>query len=218
MSAVITSSVFAARYKLACFYIANHLFETVVSIDPEINLEDFKKFQRDSGFFMSSLRLVDQLTAFNSEAEMDILRTKIENSGTMYFKKSILTATAKQGSQFDPNMANAGTADMYGKGGKKPVENLYDSFVVKRLYDSYFSAYVADEPLEFLDKPDPNNGYEDLVSIYELGVFDTDTLNAVSNILDFSTSEGASAALQLLMSKARYDTYKHFFGLVSKYI
>ena len=205
----ITASVFAARYKLACFYIANHLFETVISIDPGINLEDFNKLQRDSGFFMSSLRLVDQLTAFNSDSEMQVIQAKIENSGTMYFKKSILTVTARQGSLIKETEEDSKN---------KKVENLYDSFVVKRLYDSYFSAYVADEPLEFLDKPDdPKNG-DDLVSIFELGVFDSDTLRAISDILDFTSTVGAAAAIATLSSNPRYSTYKHFFSLVSKCI
>jgi len=208
----IPASVFASRYKIACFYIANHLFETVVAVDPGIDLTSLNALQRDSGFFMSSLRIVEQLTAFTNESELDTLQRKIEASGTMYFKKSILTAVVKQGAAYhqeDPNEPEK-------KKEKKPVENLFDKFVVKRLYDSYFSAYVDDsEPIEFLDKPDPRQGL-DLVSIYELGVFDTTTLQTISEILDFTTTGGALAAVKLLSENPRYNTYKHFFGLVSK--
>ena len=211
----VSASVFAARYKLACFYIANHIFETVIAVDPEINLESFSNLQRDSGFFMSSLRLVEQLTAFQTDSELEALQKKIEATGTMYFKKSILTAVVKQGSAFDPTLADAGTTEMYGKKDKKPVENLYDKFIVKKLYDSYFSAYVVDEPIEYLDKPDTRNG-DDLVSIFELGVFDTETLRTVSGILDFTAPDDAIAVIASLRSNPRYDTYKHFFGLVSK--
>ncbi|MCI4437628.1 MAG: hypothetical protein JHC33_12550 [Ignisphaera sp.] len=202
---VTTAAGFASRYKLACFFIANHLFETVISVDPGLDLSSLTKLQRDQGFFMSSLRLVEQLTAFKSDDEMNRLQEKIENSGTMYFKKSILTAVVKQG-------ATPAEEDS-----KKPkaVENLYDKFVVKRLYDSYFSAYVDDtEPLEFLDKPDPRQT-EDLVSIFELGVFDSPTLATISEILDFTTKDGAIAAAQTLAANPRYATYKHFFSLVS---
>lgn len=221
----IAASVFAARYKLACFYIANHLFETVISVDPGIDLVDLQKLQRDSGFFMSSLRLVEQLTAFRTDLELETLQRKIEASGTMYFKKSILTAVVKQGVATDPNFpfgapgtqgmgSGGGCSD--GKGEKQVLENLYDRFVVKKLYDSYFSAYVEDtEPLEFLDKVDPTQG-EDLVSIYELGVFDTETLQTISRILDFTDAQGALDAVSALSYNKRYDTYKHFFGLVSK--
>ena len=214
----LTASVFSARYKLACFFIANHLFETIISIDPEVDLSNLQKLQRDSGFFMSSLRLVEQLTAFKSELELETLMKKIENSNTMYFKKSILTAVVKQGSTIDPNapFGSPGTTDM-GKTEKQPAENLYDKFVVKKLYDSYFSAYVADaEPLEYLDKP--SNNTEDLVSIFELGVFDTSTLRVISDILDFSQTAGAELAIKQLSENPRYDTYKHFFSLVSKCI
>ncbi|MCI4437772.1 MAG: hypothetical protein JHC33_13280 [Ignisphaera sp.] len=209
----IPSSVFSARYKLACFFIANHLFETVIAVDPGIDLSSLTALQRDSGFFMSSLRIVEQLCAFTSESELETLKTKIEASGTMYFKKSILTAVVKQGTAYhqdddtDPNK----------KPVKKPIENLFDKFVVKRLYDSYFSAYVDDtEPLEFLDKVDPRQQTQDLVSIYELGVFDTPTLQTISEILDFSDSTGALAVAKTLSENSRYSTYKHFFGLVSK--
>jgi hypothetical protein len=201
----ITASGFAARYKLACFFIANHLFETVISVDPELDLSSLTKLQRDSGFFMSSLRLVEQLTAFKSDSEMERLQEKIANSGTMYFKKSILTAVVKQGAK----PVTEETVE------KKKQENLYDKFVVKRLYDSYFSAYVDDtEPLEFLDKPDPRQA-EDLVSIFELGVFDSPTLATISEILDFETKAGALAAATMLAANPRYATYKHFFALVS---
>lgn len=201
----ITASGFAARYKLACFFIANHLFETVISVDPELDLSSLTKLQKDQGFFMSSLRLVEQLTAFKSDDEMNRLQEKITNSGTMYFKKSILTAVVKQG-------APVNTDD---KSVKQKQENLYDKFVVKRLYDSYFSAYVDDtEPLEFLDKPDPRQA-EDLVSVFELGVFDSPTLATISEILDFTTKDGALAAAQTLAANPRYATYKQFFALTA---
>jgi hypothetical protein len=218
----ITASVFAARYKLACFFIANHLFETVISVDPGVDLSSLSKLQRDQGFFMSSLRLVEQLTAFRTDHELETIQKKIENSGTMYFKKSILTAVVKQGSQEQsPNAPNPalppGLQDVLNK---PKLENLYDKFVVKRLYDSYFSAYVEDtEPLVFLDQPDSKNGNgEDLVSIFELGVFDSATLASISEILDFTSTVGANAAIQALSANPRYATYKHFFGLVSKCI
>ena len=203
----ITASGFASRYKIACFFIANHLFETVISVDPELDLTDLAKLQRDQGFFMSSLRLVEQLTAFKSDSEMERLQEKITNSGTMYFKKSILTAVVKQGATPDPN------ADVP----EKPKqENLYDKLVVKRLYDSYFSAYVEDtEPLEFLDKPDPRQA-EDLVSIFELGVFDSPTLATISEILDFEKNDGLLAAIAVLAANPRYKTYEQFFKLVSQ--
>ena len=207
----IPASVFASRYKIACFYIANHLFETVIAVDPGIDLKSLTALQRDSGFFMSSLRIVEQLTAFTSESELDTLQRKIEASGTMYFKKSILTAVVKQGAAYSSEAKQETDKPV-----KKPIENLFDRFVVKRLYDSYFSAYVDDtEPIEFLDKPDPRQG-TDLVSIYELGVFDTPTLQTISEILDFTTQEGALAIVKTLSQNPRYDTYKHFFGLVSK--
>lgn len=203
----ISASAFAARYKLACFYIANHLFETVISVSPEIDLGDLQKLQRDSGFFMSSLRLVEQLTAFTTSSELETIKQKIEVSGTLYFRKSILTAVVKQGAT--PTAENE-------KGGKPKQENLYDKFVVKALYDSYFSAYVDDtEPLEFLDKIDPRQA-SDTVSIYELGVFDTDTLQTVSEILDFTNTDGVQKVTTLLSANPKYDTYKHFFGLISK--
>ena len=206
----IAASVFAARYKLACFYIANHLFETVISVDPGIDLEDLKKLQRDDGFFISSLRLVEQLTAFRTDLELETLQRKIEESGTMYFKKSILTAVVKQGSQ-----PQSPTPD--GKPPTQTLENLYDKFIVKKLYDSYFSAYVEDvQPMEYLDSPDNSQDANDLVSIYELGIFNSETLQAISSILDFTAPEGALAAVSVLSQNERYNTYKHFFGLVSK--
>ena len=205
----VTASVFAARYKLACFYISNHLYETLILTDPGIDLADLKKLQRDDGFFMASLRLVEQLTAFTSVSELETLQRKIEATGTMYFKKSILTAVVKQGS-----VSMAGHCD--DKPVKKPLENLYDKLIVKKLYDSYFSAYMPDEPIEFLDTHISKQNGEDLVSIFELGVFDSDVLKAISNILDFEKSDGALAAINALKSNPRYDTYKHFFGLVSK--
>ena len=222
MSVPITASIFAARYKLACFYIANHLYETLINVDPEIDLSEVKKLQRDDGFFMASLRLVEQLTAFTSPSELETLQRKIEITGTMYFKKSILTAVVKQGCQSDPNFpfGAPGTQGMGGAGCddkpvKQPLENLYDKKIVKKLYDSYFSAYVDDtEPLEYLDKPTKEQ--EDLVSIYELGVFDTTTLQTVSEVLDFSTPVGALNVASALSHNPRYATYKHFFGLVSK--
>ena len=214
----ISASAFAARYKLACFYIANHLFETVISVSPEIDLGDLQKLQRDSGFFMSSLRLVEQLTAFTTSSELETIKQKIEVSGTLYFRKSILTAVVKQGAT-NPNFpfGAPGTQGMPNeKPEKKPLENLYDKFVVKALYDSYFSAYVDDtEPLEFLDKPDPRQA-SDTVSIYELGVFDTDTLQTVSEILDFTNTDGVQKVTTLLSANPKYDTYKQFFGLISK--
>ncbi len=208
MSVPITASIFAARYKLACYYIANHLYETLINTDPEIDLSQVMKLQRDDGFFMASLRLVEQLTAFTSSSELETLQKKIEITGTMYFKKSILTAVVKQGSQPDST-----TPD--GRPPKPKVENLYDKKIVKKLYDSYFSAYVDDtEPLEYLDKPTKEQ--EDLVSIYELGVFDTVTLQTISEVLDFSTPIGALNVVGILSHNPRYATYKHFFGLVSK--
>ncbi len=217
----IPASVFAARYKLACFYLANHLFETLISIDPNVDLTSLSKLQTDGGFFMSSLRIVEQLTAFKSDSEIDTLQKKIEASGTMYFRKSILTAVVQQG------MKTAfGAPGTQGTGGcsgghcddKPPpqqLENLFDKHVVKHLYDSYFSAYVENtEPIEFLDKVDPRT--DDMVSIYELGVFDTDILNTVSSILDFSNPDGALSVASTLSQNPRYNTYKHFFGLVSK--
>ena len=209
MSVPITPSIFTARYKLACFYIANHLFENVVANSSEIDLSHVKKLQRDDGFFMSSLRIVEQLTALTSPSEIELLQRKIEATGTMYFKKSILTAVVKQGATT--------TAENEAEGKKAKQENLYDKFFVKKLYDSYFSAYVDDEPLEFLDKPDPKQS-EDLVSIYELGVFDSDTLNTISEILDFTTPVGALNANKALMNNSRYTTYKQFFVLVSKFL
>lgn len=203
----ITASVFAARYKLACFFISNHLFETVISVDPGLDISDLAKLQRDQGFFMSSLRLVEQLTAFKSESEMEALKLKIQATGTMYFRKSILTAVVKQGAAPATEEETA----------VKKQENLYDKFVVKRLYDSYFSAYVDDtEPLEFLDKVNPKQETADLVSIFELGVFDSDTLRTISNILDFESKDGPNEAIALLQANPRYATYKHFFSLVSK--
>jgi len=207
MSAVVSASVFAARYKLACFYLANHLFETLISTDPNINLVSLSNLQTDNGFFMSSLRIVEQLTAFKSDSEIDTLQKKIEATGTMYFRKSILTAVVKQGSMKE---YRDGVKE------KQPLENLFDKHVVKHLYDSYFSAYVEDtEPIEFLDKVDPRE-QEDMVSIYELGVFDTDILNTVSSILDFTNPTGALQVIKELSNNPRYNTYKHFFGLVSK--
>lgn len=212
MSVVVSASVFAARYKLACFYLANHLFETLISTDPNINLESLSKLQADNGFFMSSLRIVEQLTAFKSDSEIDALQRKIEATGTMYFRKSILTAVVKQGS----NYGGSGSAPKDGVKEKQPLENLFDKHVVKHLYDSYFSAYVEDtEPIEFLDKVDPRE-QDDMVSIYELGVFDTDILNTVSEILDFTQSQGALKVIKELSNNSRYNTYKHFFGLVSQ--
>lgn len=221
----IPASVFAARYKLACFYLANHLFETLVTTDPEIDLTSLSKLQTDDGFFMSSLRIVEQLTAFKSDSEIDTLQKKIEASGTMYFRKSVLTAVVQQGMKTDPNypFGAPGTQGTGGRSGghcddKPPpqqLENLFDKHVVKHLYDSYFSAYVENtEPIEFLDKVDPRT--DDMVSIYELGVFDTDILNTVSSILDFSTPVGALNVALALSQNPRYNTYKHFFGLVSK--
>lgn len=204
----VSASAFAARYKLACFFIANHLYETVVSIDSDIDLSSLGSIQRDDGFYMASLRLVEQLTTFKSDSELDNLQRKIEASGTMYFKKSILTAVVNQGVQPDRT-----TPD--GKPEKKPLENLYDKLIVKKLYDSYFSAYVEDtEPIEFLDKP--SKPVDDFVSIFELGVFDSDTLRTISEILDFTDKTGAVAAIQVLSTNPRYAVYKHFFGLASK--
>ena len=201
----ISASVFAARYKLACFYLANHLFDTLITVDPEVDLHSLSSLQSDNGFFMSSLRIVEQLTAFKSESEIDTLQRKIEATGTMYFRKSILTAVVNQGSQ-----PSSPTPD-----GKPVKENLFDKHVVKQLYDSYFSAYVEDtEPIEFLDKPTKEQ--DDMVSIYELGVFNTDILNTVSGILDFTKPDGALVVIKDLVNNPRYNTYKHFFGLVSK--
>lgn len=215
----VTASVFAARYKLACFYISNHLYETLILTDPGIDLADLKKLQRDGGFFMASLRLVEQLTAFTSVSELETLQRKIEATGTMYFKKSILTAVVKQGGGNgpapNPNYAlPPGMSD--GIKEKKIIENLYDKLIVKKLYDSYFSAYMPDEPIEFLDTHVSKQNAEDLVSIFELGVFDSDILRTISDILDFERSDGALAAINTLKANPRYDTYKHFFGLVSK--
>ena len=202
----IPASVFAARYKLACFYLANHLFETLITTDPEIDLKSLANLQSDKGFFMSSLRIVEQLTAFKSDSEIDALQKKIEATGTMYFRKSILTAVVKQGITEKRDDVKE----------EDKLENLFDKHVVKHLYDSYFSAYVEDTaPLEFLDKVDPRE-QEDMVSIYELGVFDTNILNTVSEILDFTTSTGALDAVKELANNPRYNTYTHFFGLVSK--
>lgn len=203
----IAPSVFAARYKVACFYIANHLYETVISTDPAIDLAGLSQLQRDNGFYMASLRLVEQLTAFTSVTQLETLQRKIEATGTMYFKKSILTAVVNQGA------LPAVTPTTDDKPVKQPLENLYDKLVVKKLYDSYFSAYVEAEPIGFLDQVDLS---EDLVSIFELGVFDSETLKTISDILDFTSTTGTIAAITSLTSNPRYNTYKHFFGLVSK--
>ena len=205
----ITSAAFAARYKLACFYIANHLFETVINIDPEIDLTSLKHLQRDDGFFMASLRIVEQLTAFKSDAEMEHIQSRIESSGTMYFKKSILTAVVKQGAP----LVNP-TED---KDEEPKQENLYDKFVVKKLYDSYFSAYVDDtEPIEYIDTP--QKAQDDLVSIFELGVFESETLATISGILNFDETSSAIEAANALAANPRYSTYKHFFTLLTRCI
>lgn len=210
----VSASVFAARYKLACFYLANHLFETVIQTSTELDLKSVASLQRDSGFFMSSLRLVEQLTAFKSDLELANLQTRIEGSGTMYFKKSILTATVNQGKTQAPQSPSP---NQYAED-DKPPENVYDKFIVKQLYDSYFSAYVADdEPLEFLDKqPGNSSDTTDLVSVFELGVFDTETLQTLSGILDFSSNVEALNVVKSLSDNPRYAVYKQFFGLVAK--
>jgi len=205
---IVPSRVFAARYKLACFYIANHLFESVIMKDPEIDLQNVSKLQRDGGFFMASLRVVEQLTKFDSDSEIELLQNKIGATGTMYFRKSILTAVIKQGhtpeTDEDKNI-------------KKPLENLYDKHFVKLIYDSYFSAYVEDtEPIEYLDKPTTNQGMEDFVSIYELGVFDSDILKTISNILDFDNRTEAEAVIKDLSNNPRFNTYKQFFVIINK--
>ena len=205
----IPQSVFAARYKVACFYIANHLFETLIENSPELDLTSLKHLQRDGGFFLSSQRLVEQLTAFTSEHELEEVKKKIEASGTMYFKKSILTAVVKQG-------AVVTTKPMSDDDNNDPkLENLYDKFLVKKLYDSYFSAYVDDsEPLEFLDKPTKQQN--DFVSIFELGVFDSEVLSTISGILDFTDKTACLEVIDKLKTIPRYETYKQFFSLVSK--
>ena len=204
----ITPSAFSARYKIACFYIANHLFESVIATDPDIDLEHVSRLQRDAGFYMTSLRVVEQLTAFGSDSEIEVIKKKIGSTGTMYFRKSLLTSVIKQGQSTASEEAQ-----------KQPLQNLYDKHFVKKIYDSYFSAYVEGiESLEYLDKSTTNQEMGDFISVYELGVFDSDILKTLSGILDFEDKTEALAVVKTLSNNPRYKTYEQFFALVSKYL
>lgn len=206
----ILAATFLARYKLANFYIANHLFETLIKDSPDFDLTDIKKLQRDGGFFMASLRVIEQLTAFTSGSDLEELKKKVENTGTLFFKKSILTAVVNQGNKKPP------------VDGEKPeLENLYDKAVVKSLYDTYFLAYAVDtEPLEFLDKPSAaqERATNDWIPIYEVGMFDNELLKTVSSILDFTDNTTALSVIETLKTNPNYVNYSSFFKIVGKCI
>ncbi len=203
-------SVFIARYQLACFYVANYIFETVILTDDNINLEGLSSLQRDHGFFMASLRLIEQLTAFSSEQDLLAVREKVINSKSMYFKKSMLLAVVnslpKTASQSGPQSK------------QKVLTNVYDEYIVNTLYNSYFSSYTeTQEELSYLDVPatDPSN----LVSLFELGVFDATVLNTVSDILDFSTTTilpTVENVISALENNPRYSVYQQFFKILRK--
>ena len=133
---MIDKTLFHLRYKLAEFLVAGEIFSKIINQPNFADLKGLSLIQHDKGFYLTTYRLVEQLTQLDTrtEADAEVFKQKIVDGKTLYFQKQPLETAG-----------NANLTEQLEK--VKSTEDiiklkLFDSLVFKAIYDTYFAAYT----------------------------------------------------------------------------
>ena len=204
-----STTLFHLRYKLAQILIADVVYQSIILQPDFADLKSLDLIQHDKGFFLTSLRLISNLTRLPNGQERDFVKTQILDSKSIYFNKVVLEQSANI--NLTEKLAEAKTPEE-----RYDVE-LFDNLVYQKIYDTYFMAFQDDSPsIVHLDDLSSwfNNGY---APINAFSMFDSNTLDQMTDLLDLTSNK---AFMKLAKKYRKYEhvaSYKVFLDMVMKF-
>lgn len=199
--------LFQIRYRLCQMLLADRLFTEVVNKPTFADLSSFALIQSDGGFYITALRIIDELTAIpnTNESAITQLQERVLAGQTLYLNRGPLTEAAS--ANFEQEIREASGRDALVK------LNLFDRLVHKAIYDVGFSAYV--EPTyTTLDTVDPNAAF---CPANEFHIFDMDTLQKISGLLDLEDNTQVKATVKYFKQHPVAKNYSEFLKLADTF-
>ena len=204
---MINKLVFQFRYRLAQFLLAEEIFSKVIDQPNFADLKGLSLIQHDRGFYIASLRLVEELTQIdtNTEQDAEVFKQKVLDGRTIYFLKQPLELAGEANLKI--KLEEAKTSDDLVK------IKLFDNLVLKALYDTYFMAYTVPEyEYEFLDDSTAQLANSS-IPVNAFGVFEAKTLALIEGLFDFDDNKATRKILTQLKKHSQMSTYSQFLIL-----
>ena len=208
---MIDKTIFQLRYKLAQFLIADELFNQVINKPNFADLSGLALIQHDKGFYLTALRIVEFLTQIdtNTPEDAEKFKEKIVDNKTLYFLRQPLEKAANENIREKIESI------------KKPDDlvkaKLFDTLVLKGVYETYFAAYVPQEwKCEFLDE-ETALAINTSIPVNAFSLFDTSALEIIEGLFDLTDNTTTKKVIKNLKKHPYISSYVQFLALAERY-
>lgn len=208
---MIDKTLFHLRYKLAQFLVADIVFSGIIKQPNFSDLSSLELIQEDKGFYLTALRLVTNLTQFDTKSEQDseMFKQKIIDGKTLYFNKGVLELAANK--NLTEALAEAKDVDELIK------VDLFDTLVYQKIYNAYFMAFEQpDYNYQFLDDETAQLANSS-IPINAFSLFDNKTLQTIEGLFDFEDNKAVRKVIKFMKAHEHIKTYTQFIALVERF-